>query len=56
MNYLDITYSNGITRRKYPNGTKEWYKNDKRHREDDQPAVIWADGTKYWYKNGKLIQ
>ena len=33
-------------------GCKEWYLNDKLHREDG-PAVEWASGTKYWYLNGK---
>ena len=36
----------------YTNGTKFWYLNGKRHREDG-PAVEYADGTKYWYLNGK---
>lgn len=36
----------------YPDGTKRWYKNGKRHREDG-PAVVFVDGTEYWYKNGK---
>ena len=34
-------------------GTKEWYLNGKRHREDG-PAIEWADGYKEWYLNGKL--
>jgi hypothetical protein len=34
-------------------GTKRWYLNDKRHREDG-PAVEYSDGTKEWYLNGKL--
>jgi hypothetical protein len=34
-------------------GSKWWYSNDKRHREDG-PACEWANGTKYWYINGKL--
>ena len=35
-------------------GTKEWYRDDKRHREDG-PAVEWASGTKEWYLNGKQL-
>jgi hypothetical protein len=35
----------------YDNGTKAWYLNGKRHREDG-PAVEWSDGSKYWYLNG----
>lgn len=39
---------------KFSDGTKAWYKNNKLHRDDDLPAVIWADGTKLWYQNGVL--
>ena len=35
------------------NGTKEWYLNGKRHREDG-PAYISESGNKQWYLNGKL--
>jgi len=35
-------------------GTKHWYHNDKRHREDG-PAVEYADGTKWWFVNGKEL-
>ena len=35
-------------------GSKEWYKDDKRHREDG-PAIEQADGTTEWYKNGEKI-
>ena len=34
-------------------GTKHWYRDDKRHREDG-PAIEWVDGDKYWYRDGKL--
>ena len=34
-------------------GTKRWYKNGKKHREDG-PAVEYYSGTKYWYREGKL--
>ena len=36
-----------------PSGTKEWYKDGKRHREDG-PAVEWESGYKEWYLEGKL--
>ena len=36
----------------YADGTKYWYLNGKRHREDG-PAVECADGHKEWYLNGK---
>ena len=34
-------------------GTKEWFLNGKRHREDG-PAVERASGTKEWFLNGLL--
>jgi hypothetical protein len=34
-------------------GTKFWYSNGNRHREDG-PACEYADGSKYWYLNGEL--
>ena len=37
----------------YDDGTKHWYLNGERHREDG-PACEWAYGTKYWYLNGKV--
>ena len=36
----------------YPDGSKYWYLNGKRHREDG-PAIEYADGSKYWCLNGK---
>jgi hypothetical protein len=37
----------------HTNGTKSWYLNDKRHREDG-PAIEFADGTKSWWLDDKL--
>jgi len=34
------------------NGTKEWWRDGKKHREDG-PAVIKADGTREWWLNGE---
>jgi len=34
-------------------GTKMWYLNGQRHREDG-PAVEYPNGTKWWYLNGEL--
>jgi hypothetical protein len=34
-------------------GTKEWFLNDKLHREDG-PAIERANGTKSWWLNGEL--
>jgi hypothetical protein len=36
----------------YATGTKQWYKNGKRHREDG-PACEYPDGTKCWFINGE---
>ena len=38
--------------REWFDGTIEYYKDNKRHREDG-PAIEHIDGGKYWYKNGK---
>jgi len=38
----------------WPNGTKGWFLNGKRHREDG-PACEWPDGSKNWYLNGKAL-
>jgi len=38
----------------YANGTKQWFLNGKRHREDG-PAVEWADGDKEWFLDGKRL-
>ncbi len=35
-------------------GTQRWFNNaGELHRENDMPAVIWADGSKSWFKNRK---
>ena len=34
------------------NGTIEYYKDDKLHRDSDLPAVIDSDGYKIWFNNG----
>ena len=36
----------------YLDGSKEWFLNGQRHREDG-PAIEWASGYKAWYINGK---
>ena len=35
------------------NGSKQWYLNGERHREDG-PAIEWANGHKSWWVNDKL--
>lgn len=42
----------GMYKTKY--GTKYWYKNGQRHREDG-PAIEWEDGAKAWYLNDKFM-
>jgi hypothetical protein len=37
----------------YANGTKSWYQNGKRHREDG-PAIERANGTNLWLLNDNL--
>jgi len=37
----------------YPDGTKYWWLNGQRHREDG-PAIEHADGTEHWYLHGKF--
>jgi hypothetical protein len=37
----------------FVDGTKVWWKNGERHR-DDRPAIEYASGTKEWWKNGRL--
>src|SRR3990167_6095037 len=53
VEYTYVGYKLGSIEYRKINGTQYWYKNEKRHRENYEPAIIWADGTKYWYKNGK---
>jgi hypothetical protein len=36
------------------NGNQIWYKNGKRHRDNDLPATINKDGSQCWYKNDEL--
>ena len=33
--------------------SEEWYYEDKLHRENDKPAVVYSDGKKFWYYNGR---
>jgi len=35
-------------------GNKFYYLNGQLHRNNDLPAIEWADGTKSWWVNGKL--
>jgi len=46
----------------YDDGSQEWYKNGKRHRDDlDEngrvlPAIVRSSGRKEWWKNGKKLK
>jgi len=35
-------------------GTKRWYKNGHRHRDEDLPSIIFTNGKECWYQNGCL--
>jgi hypothetical protein len=37
-------------------GSQEWYRDGKLHRDDDGPAVINTDGTMEWWVNGTQIR
>jgi hypothetical protein len=37
----------------YTDGSREWYLNGKRHREDG-PACEWANGSREWHLSGQL--
>jgi hypothetical protein len=43
-----ITYTVNV----YRSGTKQWFLNNKLHREDG-PAIEWANGDKEWYLTGQ---
>jgi hypothetical protein len=35
--------------------TERWFNKDgELHRDEDEPAVIFADGARIWYKNGEI--
>lgn len=37
----------------YPNGTKEWYYDNKLHRNNDLPAIEYSNGDKEWWFLGE---
>ena len=39
----------------FSNGTKSWYKNGKRHREN-APAIIYSNGKTEWWINNKFFK
>ena len=47
-----LVYNNQQVCYCYWDGTKRWFLNGKRHREDG-PAIEWANGTKEWWLNSK---
>lgn len=49
-----ITFTNSKEFYAFNNGgNKFWMFNNKRHREDGKPALIYANGDKEWWLNGK---
>ena len=46
------TLPNGDVIKTYADGSKLYYRNGHRHREDG-PAVEWANGSKFYYRFGK---
>jgi len=41
-----------VTMKTLPDGSRQWYRNDKRHREDG-PAIEYAGGTRSRWRNDK---
>eukprot|EP01117_Protostelium_nocturnum_P016275 TRINITY_DN6403_c0_g1_i1.p1 TRINITY_DN6403_c0_g1~~TRINITY_DN6403_c0_g1_i1.p1 ORF type:complete len:132 (-),score=37.70 TRINITY_DN6403_c0_g1_i1:261-656(-) len=37
-------------------GDEEWYRMGEYHRNDDLPAIIFANGARIWYEHGKWKQ
>lgn len=35
-------------------GVHYYNSNGRRHRDNDQPAIIFANGSRYWYEDGEL--
>ena len=48
-----ILQRNDIILYRYTNGEYRWFKNDKIHNDNDEPAII-NQNYKKWYQNGKL--
>ena len=38
----------------YNDGEQQWYVHGKLHRDNDQPAIIYANGRREWYQQGQL--
>ena len=50
---LMAIYRDGSHTDYWEDGTQQWFKNGKLHRDGDLPARIHANGTLVWLKNGK---
>jgi len=46
----NIHREDGLPAIEYNDGTKEWWVNDSRHREDG-PAIVHSNGTRSWWLN-----
>ncbi len=49
----DKIYSDETSVLEWSNGTKEWRRNDLKHRDGDLPAIEHASGSKEWCRDGK---
>jgi len=49
-----IDHGHGITQVFDGEGNEYWYRNGKFHKDNDLPAITWADGTQLWFRNGRL--
>jgi hypothetical protein len=38
----------------YPNGEKQWWQHDYRHR-DGGPAIVFGNGNRLWFFNGQQL-
>jgi len=60
FNYMVIKDENDKFHNEYgpaiinENGTREWYRNGNRHRENDLPEIEYFEGSKEWYKYNLL--
>jgi hypothetical protein len=50
---LMASYKDGSHTEELGDGTLRWFKNDRLHRDGDNPAWIYQDGTLAWFKNNQ---
>jgi hypothetical protein len=50
-------HRDGAPARVYVNGTEEWYRHGKRHRDPDEgPAASYPDGRRIWFVDGVKVR